>query len=217
MPGLKPEDFQSVREAVRKFEKSTRGELVPLVIADAGEYAAVRFQAGFFGFILAYFAGEIWSHFQGWPLSTHEVSLLLLTGAALGVLIGSVPGAARWIIGRKQVAKIAHRRALAEFTRLGCGNTHERIGVLIMVALFERRIEIIADGGIQEVVLEKEGPDVWNGVTSNFSRAAGQGRAVEGLVTAIEAIGAILARHFPSTGPRENELSDELRTENDDD
>jgi putative membrane protein len=212
MPGLKPSDFKVVEAAVRKFESKTRGELVPLVVRDAGEYIGIRYQTGLIGFGVAFLLGEAWSLARSWPLDAHEMTIILGLGAFLGMLLGMVPAVARLVVGRTRLDRIVDRRALAEFTRLGCGNTRERIGILIMVALFEHRIEIVADRGIQKVALEKEGTEVWDRVTAAFSKAAKEGRAVEGLVAAIEALGEVLARHFPPDGSTENELSDELRT-----
>jgi uncharacterized membrane protein len=63
------------------------------------------------------------------------------------------------------------------------------------------------------VVVAREGADVWEKVVKAFSKEAGEGRAIEGLVATIESLGNLLAKHFPSDGTRKNELSDELRTE----
>ncbi len=213
MARLKPSDFASVREAVEKFEKVTRGELVPLVVADAGEYGWVKYKTGLFGFVFALVGGEAWSHFRTWPLDAHEVTVLVTLGVLVGTVVGMVPAVARIFLGQAHTAAVVHRRALSEFTHQGCGNTHEKIGILVMVALLERRIEIIADSGIQSVVAEKEGPDVWHSVTARFSEAAARGEAVQGLIATIESIGTLLGRHFPANGTHENELSDELRTE----
>lgn len=81
-----------------------------------------------------------------------------------------------------------------------------------MVALFERRIEIVADRGIQRVAVEKEGEEVWRRMTGEFSAAAVDGRAVEGLLEVIRHLGVLLEKHFPPDGENRNELSDELQT-----
>ncbi len=213
MARLKPADFTSVRDAVRKFEGTTRGELVPLVIADAGEYGWIKYQTGLLGFAAALLGGEAWGVYRTWPLDAQELLFITVGGILLGAFCGMIPGVARLVLGKKQTTTIVHRRALAEFTQQGCGNTRERIGILVMVALLERRIEIVADSGIQTVVMAKEGTEVWHGVTAAFSKAASEGRPVEGLIAVIDSIGAILARHFPPDANRENELSDDLRTD----
>jgi putative membrane protein len=213
MARLKPADFNSVRDAVRKLEGTTRAELVPLVVADAGEYGWIKYQTALFGFGIALVLGEAWSILRTWPLDAQEVTLITVAGILLGGIFGMVPTFARLVLMNKSTTKIVHRRALAEFTHFGCGNTRERIGILVMVALFERRIEIIADSGIQSVVVAKEGPEVWTNVAAAFSKTAAEGRAVEGMISVIDSIGAILSRHFLPDANRPNELSDELRTD----
>ncbi len=115
MPRLKPSDFNSVREAVQKFEGNTRGELVPLVVRDADDYGWVKYQTGFFGFLAALLLGEAWSFLRTWPLDAMEVTCISIFGALLGLAVGKVPGVARRVIGRAQISQNVHRRALAEF------------------------------------------------------------------------------------------------------
>ena len=213
MAKLTPADFSSVRAEVEAVEKKTRGELVPLVVEDAGNFYGVYYQTALFGIAFAITVGEAWSAARAWPLDANELLFIGAAGALVGGLVGLVPGVARKLIGSERLAKAVHRRALAEFVEHGCANTRERTGILVMVALFEHRIEIVADRGIQAVAVEKEGPEVWNAVTSEFAKSARAGRAVDGLVEVIRKLGEILARHFPPNGTNDNELSDELRTE----
>lgn len=204
-----------MKAAVAEVEKKTRGEIVPLVIADAGEHGWVRDRAAVVGLVAALFGGEIWSLIRTWPLDAHEVTALVAGGVLGGAALGSIPVLVRFLSGKGRIAKLVHRRALAEFTARGCGKTREETGILVMVSLFERRIEIIADRGIQRVAVEKEGADVWNKITAEFSATAGGGREVEGLVGVIRRLGEMLEKHFPPDGIAGNELPDDLQTEED--
>ena len=100
----------------------------------------------------------------------------------------------------------AHRRALEQFLVQNLHTTAGRTGVLLFVSVAERHAEIVADKGINALV-----PDgTWKAIIDGLTRAIGQGKATEGFVTAIAAIGTVLAQHFPP-GPRDpNELPDHL-------
>ncbi len=213
MKHLTPKDFESVKQAVTDVEALSRGEIVPLVISQAGDYRWVRYRTAWIGLILVLLFGEVWSVLRAWPLDAPEVILLGLSGALLGALLSSIPAIARMAIGKKRISNAVHIRALAEFTRQGCARTREHTGILVMVALFEHRIEIIADEGIQKQAVAKEGPDVWQRICSDFALAAKEGKAVNGLVTVIRKLGALLGQHFPPDGTDTDEIANHLRTE----
>lgn len=217
MGRLVASDFAAVRDAVAALERRTRGEVVPLVIDVTDDYGWVRERGALAGFVVGLALVELYGALRPWPVDAREFVLFTIGGAVIGFASAYAPGLARLLAGTTRLAANTRRRALAEFTARGCSETRERTGILVMVALFERRIEILADRGIQAVAVEREGADVWDRVCADFSREAGSGRAIEGLIRTIERLGDVLARHFPARADDANELSDELRTESSDD
>lgn len=210
---LKPGDFAAIKDNVTEIEKRTRGEIVPLILPNASNYGWVRDRLALLGVFLALIGGEAWSLVRAWPLDALELSLLVLGGALFGAGFGMIPVVIRLVAGRGRLDYEVHRRAQSEFMNQGCANTREASGILVMVALLEHRIEILADRGIQKAAVEKEGPDVWSKITSSFAASARDGKAVEGMGEVIRRLGEILARHFPVAGMNDNELSDHVRTE----
>ena len=77
---------------------------------------------------------------------------------------------------------------------------------LLFVSVAERYAEIIADEGINERVA----PGTWKDIVDGLTAAIGSGHPADGFVTAIAAIGAILAKHFPPGTRSPNELPDHL-------
>ncbi|MBS0399268.1 MAG: TPM domain-containing protein [Proteobacteria bacterium] len=96
-----------------------------------------------------------------------------------------------------------HARAV--FAHLGVWNTEQNNGVLIFLLLADRDVEIIADRGLTNRVTAAE----WEGVCRLMEGHYREGRYLEGSVAGVEAVGSLLARHFPAQGahPR-NELPD---------
>ncbi|HYL91503.1 MAG TPA: TPM domain-containing protein [Burkholderiales bacterium] len=95
-------------------------------------------------------------------------------------------------------------RARQVFGQLGVWDTEQNSGVLLYVQLVDRKIEIVADRGIAAHVQQAE----WDAVCRAMERSFKQNQFEQGALEAIQAVTAILARHFPP-GPRNpNELSD---------
>ena len=95
-------------------------------------------------------------------------------------------------------------RAVDLFSTLRVWDTAENNGVLIYLLWADRDVEIVADRGIHAQV----GADAWETVCRQMEAAFRAGRFEEGAVAGIEAVGTLLARHFPGDGSEPNEVSD---------
>jgi hypothetical protein len=90
----------------------------------------------------------------------------------------------------------ARMRALQVFSQLGVWDTDGNNGVLIYVLLADRRVEIVADRGIAARV----SPAEWAEVARAMEDAFRAGRFGPGCVAGIQAVGRLLAKHFPNAG-----------------
>jgi uncharacterized membrane protein len=82
--------------------------------------------------------------------------------------------------------------------------TKLRHGVLIYVALEDRRVAVVGDEGIHSRV----GDPYWAGVRDLMVARLRQGAAGAALIEAIRDVGRSLAQHFPRRPDDTNELSD---------
>jgi uncharacterized membrane protein len=99
----------------------------------------------------------------------------------------------------------ARERAHELFAHLRVWDTEHNSGVLIYVLIADRAIEIVADRGIASRVAEPE----WLAVCAQLRERFAAGDFQSGAIAAVEAVNAILARHFPGAGrPVANELPD---------
>lgn len=98
----------------------------------------------------------------------------------------------------------ARDRALEVFSQLRVWDTEHNSGVLIYLLLAERRVEIVADRGIHA----KVGSAQWEQICSNMEMEFQAGRFAEGVLGGIDAVTALLAKHFPAESDNPNELSD---------
>jgi uncharacterized membrane protein len=84
--------------------------------------------------------------------------------------------------------------ALHVFARLGVWDTEANNGVLIYVSWADRDVEIVADRGFNGRVPEQE----WAAVCRRMEQSFARGTPREAIVEGIQAVGALIARHFPT-------------------
>jgi uncharacterized membrane protein len=97
-------------------------------------------------------------------------------------------------------------RALEVFRKLGMEKTASRNGVLIYLAVKNRKFAIIGDTAIHSAVTE----NFWDVVRNRMLNHFRENRFTEGLVEAITDTGLQLKKHFPYQMDDVNELSDEI-------
>ena len=92
------------------------------------------------------------------------------------------------------------------FKQLHIANTQDRNGVLIYVAVKNRKLVILGDKGINDVVPE----NFWDSTKDVIINHFKQGDFKQGLVEGILKAGEQLKVHFPYQKDDSNELSDEI-------
>jgi uncharacterized membrane protein len=100
-----------------------------------------------------------------------------------------------------------HARARELFAHLRVWDTESNNGVLIYVQIADRHVEIVADRGLTNRVSDAE----WDAVCRLMEEHFRAGRFQQGAIAGVDAVGNLLARHFPA-GERktnqENQLPD---------
>jgi uncharacterized membrane protein len=84
-------------------------------------------------------------------------------------------------------------RAIAVFEGLGMHSTTERHGVLIYIAIADRKLAVIGDQGIHDRVGDQYWQELVAAVTSHFRDE----RPRDGLLHALRELSEVLRRHFP--------------------
>jgi uncharacterized membrane protein len=100
-------------------------------------------------------------------------------------------------------------RAREVFAKLDMHRTHERNGVLIYVALGDRKLALFGDEGIHARV----GATYWDGVRDLMVAHFRQGASRDAIVQAVGEVGTALARHFPRRPDDVNELPNVISVE----
>jgi uncharacterized membrane protein len=100
--------------------------------------------------------------------------------------------------------RTAHERAIDLFSELRIWDTQHNSGALIYLLLADRRVEIVADRGIDARV----GSATWDAICREMQSNFAAGRFEAGAIFGIEAISDLIATHFPPGDENPNELPD---------
>jgi uncharacterized membrane protein len=100
----------------------------------------------------------------------------------------------------------ARERAVSMFGKMRVWDTEHNSGVLIYLLLADRCLEIVADRGIARRVPAS----TWQQISESMAKEFQAGRCTEGLLGALDQVGALLGEHFPidAGSPNPNELPD---------
>jgi putative membrane protein len=124
----------------------------------------------------------------------------------LRYLVGRMPYLALAFISRRRFEQAVRDRAVRSFYEQGLYRTRAATGVLIFVSLFERRVWILGDRGINERIA----PEQWQGMVDQLIAGIRQGTAPAALCAVINSCGQLLQQHFPDQGNDQNELQNDL-------
>lgn len=202
MAFLSEDDRRRIAAAVRQAERRTAGEVVTVIARRADRYFVIPL---LLASLLALAApGVLWLLDIAHGFATlYALQLALFVGAV--AVLTRQPVAVRLVPDRIKAERVA-RRAREQFLLRGLHRTRDRAGVLLFVAVAERRVELIADEGIHARVP----PGTWDSIVAGFTAAVRERRIAEGFTAAIGAVAAVLDAHFPRAPDDTNELPDRL-------
>ena len=213
-PILTDADQGRIKDAVAAAERRTSGEIVPYIVGRSGGYEVAVWRAAS---VLASFAMatglavawayEGWDH--GWLYAGWGMALLALVGGTVGALLAQfVPALKRLFAGPARLARRVDRRAGLAFLEEEVFHTRERTGILLFVSLFEHRIVVLGDSGINSRVEQAE----WEAIVATIRQGVRSGHLADGLVDAIGQCGELLETKGVAVQPDDfDELKDDVR------
>jgi putative membrane protein len=194
------EEKQRIELAVQKAEKRTSGEIVPMVVDESYDYPRAEI-VGSGLFSLATAVSLSWAFF-GESL-WHFLWLFAVCYLPFKFLIRNTPALRRKLIHPDEISVEVEEQAIVSFMAQGLHHTRDETGILIFISLFERRVHVLADRGINNVVTTK----TWDGIVQTVTDGIRRGEACHALCMAIESCGQVLEEHFPVQADDTDELS----------
>ena len=192
---------QRVSAAITQAERDTSGEIVVVVAARSDGYLYVAPLVGALVSLLVPWPLIYFTHYHIATIYLAQLAVFLILTAAL------LPLKVRTALVPGHVKRLhAHRRAVEQFLAQNLHTTTGQTGVLIFVSVAEHYVEILADTAIDARVPR----GTWKKIVDDLAAAIGKRQPTDGLVAAIAAVGAHLAKHFPPDARDTNELPNHL-------
>ncbi len=194
-----PEEQQRIEAAVNAAEALTSGEIVPMVIDSSYEYPRAELIGGGtlalgIGLLISWWFGgdSIWWFFPAFVIAFVLIYLSIRT----------CPFLKRKMIHPNEMSVETKEKAIVSFMEQGLHETRDKTGILILISLFERRVVVLADSGINAKVPEH----TWDEIVETILKGIKQGQACDALCQAIGRCGELLSERFP----RKEDDTDEL-------
>ena len=218
---LSPSDRDRIAAAVTAAEAHSAGEIVTILADQSDGYEDI---ALLWSALIALLALAVLSLAPQFYLGLVDRMLgewdrLWLPGAVftLAAVVVTIKFAATWLILRWRRLRfvlvpgpIKHARVRARavsYYRVGTETrTSGGTGVLIYLSRAEHRAEIVTDPQVTAEIPPRE----WGAAMAAMIGHIGDNRVADGMVEAIEMVGAILSRHFPRNAHDLNELPDRV-------
>jgi len=208
---ISQKELDQIREAVKKAEGSTSGEIVPYLVATSDDYEEVQLKSTILFTLAPLFILGLLSYtwLLPFPVNLLEVVLGVLGFGVVGYFLPMlIPSFKRLLLSERRLQDAVERRALSSFLEQEVFATENRTGILIFISQFEHMVEVIGDTGINEKVKQED----WQEVVQLIIRGVKNKKPAEGILAGIEKCGELLAAagvHKPPDNP--NELPDGLR------
>lgn len=188
---------REVQQAIARIEAGSSAEVMVAVRASSGRYTDADC---ILGFVVA-FIGLLVFLFHPAPIRIEIFALEFPLLYGLGMALSAwAPPVRRLLASRERLESSVATAARAAFVELGVSRTRNRTGILVFVSIFERKVVVVADVGVDR---EQLGEPVAK-LESVLSSAPELGK----LVAALDGLAAPLARVLPRASDDENELPD---------
>ncbi len=200
-------DKEKIRASVRAAEARTSGEIVPMIVSSSGRYplasviGAVVFALPLSVLLASLIGGRLWLGRQDMWIFLAVFTLLFICFHAL---IERLPPLKRVFVSAAEVGEAVSQAATSAFFTEGLYRTRDETGVLIFVSVFERKVWVLADRGINEKVAQES----WERIVAHIVSGIRSHRAAEAIGEAVTQVADLLEAHFPVRPDDRNELKD---------
>lgn len=205
-------EYESINAAVKAAEKKTAGEIVCMIQSTSYHYpmsnvigaAALALPAALA--LTPLVGGWLWLGTQNMWLFISMLTLFFTLGHWI---VKHTPLLKRIFISDREMAEEVEEAAVNSFFKYGLYRTKEGTGILIFMSVFERKVWVLADQGINAKVPS----DHWRTVVTGITEGIRNGQAAESICLAIRSVGKTLAEHFPVAPDDTNELDNIIITD----
>jgi putative membrane protein len=196
---LTQEERERIVAAVKEVEKTTSGEIVPFVASSSYGYPRATL-AGALGLGLAVAVAAVLV--TGWNDAWTLLIVFAVVFALLYFTLERFPKLRRWFVTRAEIEEEVAEAATTAFFKHNLYRTRDRTGILIYISVFERKVWVLADEGINA----KVGQETWKEIVGMVTKGIRQGRQADAMCQAVHRCGELIRHHFPIKPDDKDEL-----------
>ena len=202
---LREAELEQIETCVREAERTTRGEIVVMVAPASHDYAmAGLLGAAAFSIPAAVFLARMIGRLV-WA-GPHDLWVFLGMLFPLFFLCREVvirlPRLKRLFVSEKEMDHEVREAATIQFVSNGLYRTREETGILIYLSVFEGKVWVLGDRGVDAAVP----PGFWQEVADQVVAGIKEGRPAAAICAAVGRIRGVLAEKFPASAGDTNEL-----------
>ena len=157
---LTAQERQEINDLARQFETATGAQALAAIVGKADDYPDIPWKAFALGAAMAALAvvadGVIRPDWATIHTPLRDVAAILVAGVLCCVAAIAIPAFGRLFLNRDRARAEVRQHAQGIFLQREMFATAGRVGILILVARFERRIVILPDSGIARHVSARE-------------------------------------------------------------
>ncbi len=187
---LTQQEQAQVIQCVKEVEKTTSGEIVPMIVSQSYDYPRAT---SLCALVLGLVAAASLATLLGWTDMWSFLGLFLGTYGLCSVLIPLAPALKRPFILKREMEEEVNEAAVTNFFLHGLHRTRDLTGILIFISAYERKVWILADKGINDKVDKR----VWGEVAAMVTDGIKSGAPGEALCQAIRRCGELVETNFP--------------------
>lgn len=193
---LSQADAQCIIDAVKKAEKLTSAEIVPMIVNASYHYPLTRIYASAvlslpLAIALTYYIAPLfYFHKDNLWIFIVFFSLLFIV---FKVTIARSVFLTRLFLNPREVDAEVREAAITAFYKNGLYKTADKNGVLVYITLLEKKVWILAD----EDAHKKIEPEFWETCVKHIITGIKQKQFISALCATIETIGNRLAKEYP--------------------
>jgi putative membrane protein len=193
---LSDDECTRVERAVKAAEALTAGEIVVMIVSASYKYPMANvIGAAAFALPLALLltplaGGWLWIGGQNMWLFLGFLAVFFIFSHEI---IRRTPWLKRFFISRREIDNEVREAAITNFFDHNLYRTRDETGVLVLISVFERRVWVLADQGINAKVPEGQWDDIVKMITDGIK----QKRSADAICEAVKKIGELLKTHFP--------------------
>lgn len=196
---------EQVTAIVHEVERSTSGEIVPMIVSRSHDYPLA---AAICSLSLCIPLGLLLTHLLGprlWVGPQNMWLFLALCSVGFAIfyaLVSQLDWVKHFFLNHKQVEQEVREGALAAFYEEKLYKTADENGILLYISVLEQKVWILADAGINTKIDRRE----WDAVVADLTAGIKAGKRCQAICQAVKCTGEILRTHFPHQRDDRDEL-----------